>query len=47
MRPAYEKATVPGMTKAAIRLRVMNNMIKKISTKAAIATISRSDARIP
>ena len=35
---------MPGMTKAAIRLRVMNNMIKKISTKAAIATMSRSEA---
>ena len=33
-----------GMTNAAIRLRVRNNMIKKISTNAAIATISRSDA---
>ena len=32
------------MTKAATRLRVRNIMIKKISTNAAIATISRSDA---
>ena len=42
--PANEKATVPGITKAAIRLRVMNNMIRKISTNAAIATMRRSDA---
>ena len=34
---------MPGMTKAAIRLPVRNNMIKKISTKAATATIVRSD----
>ena len=45
--PAYEKATVPGMTKAAIRLRVMNNMIKKISTKAATATIADRMRCIP
>ena len=32
-----------GITKAATRLRVMNIMIKKISTKAAMAAISRSD----
>ena len=32
-----------GITKAATRLRVMNIMIRKISTKAAIAAIIRSD----
>lgn len=42
--PANEKATVPGMTMAAIRLRVRTNMIRKINTKAAIATMVRSDS---
>ena len=37
-----DSATVPTMTIAAIKLRVMNSMIKKIRLSAANAAIMRS-----
>ncbi|BAX90252.1 hypothetical protein MSG_00085 [Mycobacterium shigaense] len=37
-----DSATVPTMTIAATRLRVMNSMIKKIRLNAAVAAIIRS-----